>query len=90
MRTPRPSGELRLRLGPHDDGAAYVVGNESNRIGLRLEGERVRWRSDRELPTGGYFVIGVVDPDDLAICAQLQPGDRITFRVTFRVTPLRA
>jgi biotin-dependent carboxylase-like uncharacterized protein len=118
VRTPRPSRELRLRLGPRDDwfeaasveaidGAAYVVGSASNRIGLRLEGEPVRRRSDRELPsegmvlgavqvppngqpvvflndhptTGGYPVIAVVVPDDLAVCAQLRPGDEITLRV---------
>jgi len=87
------------------------VGSESNRIGLRLEGEQVRWRSDQELSsegmvlgavqvppngqpvvflndhptTGGYPVIGVVVAEDLAVCAQLRPGDRITFRVTLRV-----
>jgi allophanate hydrolase subunit 2 len=107
-----------LRLGPRDDwfepssveaihGAAYVVGSSSNRIGLRLEGEPVRWRKDEELPsegmvlgavqvppngqpvvflndhptTGGYPVIGVVVAEDLPVCAQLRPGDRITLRV---------
>ncbi|HEU5036705.1 MAG TPA: biotin-dependent carboxyltransferase family protein [Nocardioides sp.] len=30
-------------------------------------------------PTGGYPVIGVVDPDDLWQCAQLRPGDRVGF-----------
>ncbi len=118
VRTPPPSRELRLWLGPRDDwfeeesveaidGSAYVVRSESNRIGLRLEGEPVRWRSDQELAsegmvlgavqvppngqpviflndhptTGGYPVIGVVLCDDLAVCAQLRPGDQITLRV---------
>ena len=30
--------------------------------------------------TGGYPVIGVVVPEDLRLCAQLRPGDRVTFR----------
>ncbi len=118
VRTPRPSRRLRLRLGPRDDwfdeesveaidGAAYVVGNDSNRIGLRLQGEPVRRRGDQELAsegmvlgavqvppsgqpvvflndhptTGGYPVVGVVLADDLAVCAQLRPGDQITLRV---------
>jgi len=31
-------------------------------------------------PTGGYPVIGVVHPDDLWQCAQLRPGEQVTFR----------
>jgi len=87
------------------------VGSASNRIGLRLEGERIRWRGKDELAsegmvlgavqvppngqpvvflndhptTGGYPVIGVVLADDLPLCAQLRPGDQVTFRVTPRV-----
>jgi biotin-dependent carboxylase-like uncharacterized protein len=30
-------------------------------------------------PTGGYPVIGVVDPEDLWQCAQLRPGDEVRF-----------
>jgi biotin-dependent carboxylase-like uncharacterized protein len=30
--------------------------------------------------TGGYPVLGVVDPDDLDACAQLRPGDAVSFR----------
>ncbi len=115
---PRRSRELRLRLGPRQDwfetssvealgGSAYAVGSDSNRIGLRLEGEPIRWRDDGELPsegmvlgavqvppngqpvvflndhptTGGYPVIGVVVRDDLAMVAQLRPGEQITLRV---------
>jgi biotin-dependent carboxylase-like uncharacterized protein len=110
--------ELRLRLGPRDgwfafesvaaiSGAAYTVGSSSNRIGLRLEGEPIRWRRDEELSsegmvlgavqvppnghpvvflndhptTGGYPVLGVVVAEDLPVCAQLRPGDRVTLRV---------
>ena len=31
--------------------------------------------------TGGYPVIAVVHPDDLACCAQLRPGDVVRFRI---------
>lgn len=31
--------------------------------------------------TGGYPVVAVVVPDDLAVCAQLGPGDEVTLRV---------
>jgi biotin-dependent carboxylase-like uncharacterized protein len=31
--------------------------------------------------TGGYPVVGVVDPSDVAACAQAAPGTRISFRV---------
>jgi biotin-dependent carboxylase-like uncharacterized protein len=34
--------------------------------------------------TGGYPVIGVVDVADLARCAQLRPGDRVSFTVADR------
>lgn len=30
--------------------------------------------------TGGYPVIGVVHPDDVAVCAQLRPGEQVSFR----------
>jgi biotin-dependent carboxylase-like uncharacterized protein len=35
--------------------------------------------------TGGYPVVGVVVAEDLALCAQLRPGDRVTLRVIPRV-----
>jgi biotin-dependent carboxylase-like uncharacterized protein len=35
--------------------------------------------------TGGYPVVGVVVADDLPVCAQLRPGDRVGFRITPRV-----
>jgi biotin-dependent carboxylase-like uncharacterized protein len=31
--------------------------------------------------TGGYPVLGVVRPEDLVICAQARPGDRLTLRL---------
>jgi biotin-dependent carboxylase-like uncharacterized protein len=36
--------------------------------------------------TGGYPVIGVVLADDLASCAQLRPGERVTLRVVGRAS----
>ncbi len=30
-------------------------------------------------PTGGYPVVGVVHPDDLWVCGQLRPGERVRF-----------
>ena len=111
-------GRLRVRLGPRTewftpaalealDGAAYVVGADSNRIGLRLSGPVVERARPDELPsegmvlgavqvppngqpvvfladhptTGGYPVVAVVVADDLPVCAQARPGDRLTVRV---------
>lgn len=68
---PRRVGrEVRLRLGPRDDWfeprsvealdrSSYVVGSDSNRIGLRLEGDRIRWRGTDELASEG-MVLGAV------------------------------
>ncbi len=109
---------LRVDLGPRTDwftaaalagldGATYVVGAASNRIGLRLEGPRLERNRRGELPTepmvlgavqvppsgqpvvflhdhpttGGYPVIAVVRPEDLGVCAQARPGERLTLRV---------
>ena len=73
VRTTRPSRELRLRLGPREDwfeaaalealaGSSYVVGSDSNRIGLRLEGEPVRWKGKEQLPSEGMVLGGVQVP----------------------------
>ncbi len=107
-----------MRLGPRQDwfsdaalaaldGAAYTVGAESNRIGLRLHGAPLERVVGQELPseamvlgavqvppsgqpvvflhdhptTGGYPVVGVVVEDDLPVCAQARPGDRLSLRV---------
>lgn len=109
-------GPLRVRPGPRADWFAedalellttqdYVVGSDSNRIGLRLAGRPLRRRVTSELPseglvlgaiqvppdgqpvvmladhptTGGYPVVAVVEPEDLARCGQLRPGDRVRF-----------
>lgn len=59
-------GQLTIRVGPgprrdwfSDDAwdsfvtQAYVVSSDSNRVGLRLEGEPLERRNDRELPSEG-------------------------------------
>jgi allophanate hydrolase subunit 2 len=70
--TPRPrrSGPLRVSAGPRADwfadhalerlcATAYVVGEDSNRIGLRLDGEPPERVRDDELPSEG-MVLGAV------------------------------
>jgi biotin-dependent carboxylase-like uncharacterized protein len=70
VRLPPVRRVLRLRPGPRDDwfevasvealdGSTYVVGSDSNRIGLRLEGEAIRRRGDEELASEG-MVLGAV------------------------------
>ncbi len=113
---PTRRGPLRVDPGPRADwfadgvlerlcATSYVVGDESNRVGLRLRGEPLERTRDGELPseglvlgavqvppdgqpvvfladhpaTGGYPVVAVVRPDDLALCAQLRPGDPVSF-----------
>ena len=89
------------------DRAAYTVGADSNRVGLRLQGPALHRARTEELAsegivlgavqlppsgqlvvflhdhpvTGGYPVVGLVEPDDLAVCAQLRPGERVELRV---------
>jgi biotin-dependent carboxylase-like uncharacterized protein len=114
-RFPRPA-VLGVRLGPREDwftgealrtltSSTYVVTGESNRVGLRLEGEALERSRHEELPsegivlgavqvppsgmplvflhdhptTGGYPVIGVVEPEDLWQCGQLRPGEQVRF-----------
>ena len=113
---PPPRGPLRVLRGPRADwfsgdvvaalcATAYTVGEASNRIGLRLEGEALERSRQGELAsegmvlgavqvppdgkpvvfladhpvTGGYPVVAVVRPEDLAQCAQLRPGDQVRF-----------
>lgn len=117
--TPRPlrPGPVRVSPGPRADwfaadalarlcAAPYTVGADSNRVGLRLDGEAPVRVRDEELPsegmvlgavqvppggqpvvlladhppTGGYPVLAVVHPDDLWLCGQLRPGERLRFR----------
>ncbi|MDR8411509.1 biotin-dependent carboxyltransferase family protein [Nonomuraea sp. 3-1Str] len=120
-RGPRPA-VLRVLPGPRDDwfvpGALaalcerpYVVSQDSNRVGVRLNGRELARAREGELPsegmvagalqvppsgqpivfladhppTGGYPVIAVVVTADLAVAAQLRPGDAVRF-TTRRVT----
>ena len=115
-RPPRP-GPVRVSPGPRADwfaadalarlcASAYTVAADSNRVGLRLDGEAPVRVRDEELPsegmvlgavqvppggqpvvlladhppTGGYPVLAVVHPDDLWLCGQLRPGERLRFR----------
>ncbi len=66
----RRSGVLRLRVGPREDWfdpaalesldrSSYTVSSSSNRIGLRLEGDPIRWAGKEELPSEG-MVLGAV------------------------------
>jgi len=72
VETVAPAGRstLRLRLGPRADwftpasvdaldAATYLVGPDSNRIGLRLVGRSIERAVDRELPSEG-MVLGAV------------------------------
>lgn len=74
---------LRLR-GP---ALAHTSGDELASEGLVLgsvqvppSGEPVVFLHDHPT-TGGYPVVAVVEPADLAACAQLRPGDGVRFRV---------
>ena len=69
-RPPRPTGVLRIVLGPRDDwfepasvaaldGSSYTVTSSSNRVGLRLEGDPIAWARKEELPSEG-MVLGAV------------------------------
>ena len=75
--TPRPRqrGPLRVTPGPRADwfaagavqrlcAAPYVVGADSNRIGLRLEGERLGRVREDELPSEGMVLGAVQVPPD--------------------------
>ena len=116
---PRPVGEvaLHVRVGPDDEWFApdsvdlltrstYTVSTDSNRVGARLQGPSITWRTNEEMDsagmvvgavqvpldgqpvvfladhptTGGYPVIGVVDPADLAALAQARPGTTVRLR----------
>lgn len=86
----------------------WTVTTDSNRVGVRLEGEALARKRTDELPseglvrgalqvppsgkpvlfladhpvTGGYPVIGYVADDDVDLCAQLRPGQKLLLRDT--------
>ncbi len=75
--TPRPPvpGPLRVDPGPRADWlvpdaldrlcrTAYTVTTESNRIGLRLDGEPIAWAREGELPSEGMVLGAVQVPPD--------------------------
>ncbi|HEX4811282.1 MAG TPA: biotin-dependent carboxyltransferase family protein [Nonomuraea sp.] len=115
---PRPA-VLRVSPGPRDDwfapealeamcAGAYMVSQDSNRVGVRLRGPALGRVKEGELPsegmvegavqvppsgqpivfladhppTGGYPVIGVVRAADVAVAAQLRPGDEVRFAIS--------
>jgi KipI family sensor histidine kinase inhibitor len=116
---PRPVGEvvLHLRVGPDDEwfatgsidlltASTYTLSTDSNRVGARLQGPSIAWRTGDEMDsagmvvgavqvppdgrpvvlladhptTGGYPVIGVADPADLAALAQARTGTIVRLR----------
>ncbi len=75
--TPRPParGPLRVDPGPRADWlvpdaldrlcrTAYTVTTESNRIGLRLDGDPIGWAREDELPSEGMVLGAVQVPPD--------------------------
>jgi biotin-dependent carboxylase-like uncharacterized protein len=75
--TPRPPvpGALRVDPGPRADWlvpdaldllcrTAYTVTTESNRVGLRLDGEPIAWAREGELPSEGMVLGAVQVPPD--------------------------
>lgn len=118
---PEPTNDplvVRVDTGPRrdwfDDAAwasftsqGYTVTSDSNRVGLRLEGQPLPRLREGELVsegmlrgavqvppsglpvlfladhpvTGGYPVIAYVDDRDVDRCAQLRPGQQVSFRV---------
>jgi allophanate hydrolase subunit 2 len=63
------AGPRADRLTPESvgrlDGARYVVGPDSNRVGLRLQGAALRWASrEDELPSEGMVLGAVQVPPD--------------------------
>jgi KipI family sensor histidine kinase inhibitor len=74
---PRPVGEvtLRLRVGPDDDwftpdsvdlltSSTFTLSSESNRVGARLHGPAIGWRTDDEMDSAGLVVGAVQVPPD--------------------------
>lgn len=77
------SNRVGLRLaGPAVPRTGEELPSEGTVLGavqVPPDGQPVVLLADRG-PTGGYPVAGVVHPDDLWQCAQLRPGDPVSFR----------
>lgn len=79
------SNRVGLRLhGPAPDrvrtGELASEGIVLGAVQLAPSGQLVVFLHDHPV-TGGYPVIGLIEPDDLAICAQLRPGESVELRV---------
>ncbi|MCW2834277.1 MAG: urea amidolyase related protein [Nocardioides sp.] len=73
---------LRLHGPPLDRARTGELASEGIVLGavqLPPSGQLVVFLHDHPV-TGGYPVIGLLEPDDLAICAQLRPGERVELR----------
>jgi biotin-dependent carboxylase-like uncharacterized protein len=80
------SNRIGLRLeGPElrrrDRGEMQSEGIVLGAVQVPASGEPLVFLHDHPT-TGGYPVVAVVHPGDLAECAQLRPGDKVRFRVT--------
>ncbi len=77
------SNRIGLRLsGPRLERRAGEVPSEGIVLGavqVPPSGQPVVFLADHPT-TGGYPVVAVVDEDDLDLCAQLRPGDRVVLR----------
>jgi biotin-dependent carboxylase-like uncharacterized protein len=77
------SNRIGLRLsGPAVPRPGEELPSEGTVLGavqVPPDGQPVVLLADRG-PTGGYPVAGVVHPDDLWQCAQLRPGESVSFR----------
>jgi allophanate hydrolase subunit 2 len=74
---------LRLRGRPLERARAGELPSEGMVLGavqVPPNGQPVVFLNDHPT-TGGYPVVGVVLEDDLPVCAQARPGDRLSLRV---------
>jgi biotin-dependent carboxylase-like uncharacterized protein len=75
------------RVGVRLDGPSIALGDPSwasealvpGAVQVPPDGRPFVMLADHPV-TGGYPVVGVVDPDDLVVVAQARPGRRLTFR----------
>jgi biotin-dependent carboxylase-like uncharacterized protein len=73
---------VRLRGAPLERAREGELPSEGMALGavqVPPDGRPIVFLADHP-PTGGYPVIGVVAPRDVAVVAQLRPGDRLWFR----------